>query len=134
MNPIGQRLTDLARTEGRRWYDPKTRLCVGARDTLWYAIALLHSPEAEERALGDALLGTAQSADGTHTPATMLAILLAIPDRISPVTAAHLEAEVRKSLPEAEPGLRLTLYWAYLRLFVAEKFSGPARCGGRWSR
>ena len=101
MNPIGQRLTDLARTEGRRWYDPKTRLCVGARDTLWYAIALLHSPEAEERALGDALLGTAQSADGTHTPATMLAILLAIPDRISPVTAAHLEAEVRKSLPEA---------------------------------
>ena len=101
MKPIGQRLTDLARTEGRRWYDPKTRLCVGPRDTLWYAIALLHSPEAEERSLGDTLLGAAKSADGTHTPATMLAILLAIPDCISPATAAHLEAEVRKSLPEA---------------------------------
>ena len=101
MNPIGQRLTDLARVEGNRWFDPKTRLCVGPRDTLWYAIALLHSPLAAERALGDALLGEARSADGTHTPATMLAILLALPGRISPATAAHLEKEVRKMLPDA---------------------------------
>lgn len=99
MNPIGQRLTDLARVEGNRWFDPKSRLCVGPRDTLWYAIALLHSPLAGERALGDALLGEARSADGTHTPATMLAILLAIPGRISPVTAAHLEAEVKNPCP-----------------------------------
>lgn len=101
MNPIGQRLTDLARVEGHRWFDPKTRLCVGPRDTLWYAIALLHSSEAKERALGEALLGEARSADGTHTPATMLAILLAIPGMISPATATHLETEVGKSLPEA---------------------------------
>ena len=101
MNAIGRRLTDLARVHGATWYDPATRLCVGPRDTLWYAIALLHSADPAERALGDALLAQARSADGTHTPATMLAILLAIPDRISPATAAHLESEVRKSLPEA---------------------------------
>ena len=101
MNAIGQRLTDLAREHGHRWFNPVTRLCVGPRDTLWFAIALLFSPMAADRALGEALLGEALSADGTHTPATMLAILLALPDRISPATAAHLENEVKNSLPEA---------------------------------
>lgn len=101
MNAIGRRLTDLARTHGRTWYDPATRQCVGPRDTLWYAIALLHSADAAERELGDALLGEARSADGTHTPATMLAILLAIPGRVTPATVAALEQQVRQSLPEA---------------------------------
>ena len=101
MNAIGRRLTDLARVHGATWYDPAARLCVGPRDTLWYAIALLYSNDAGERTLGDALLGEARSADGTHTPATMLAILLALPDRISPATAAHLDQEVKQSLAEA---------------------------------
>ena len=101
MNAIGQWLTGLAREHGRRWFDPATRLCVGGRDTLWYAIALLFSDDGTERALGDALLGEARSTDGTHTPATMLAILLAIPERISALTAANLETQVRNSLPEA---------------------------------
>ena len=101
MNALGQWLTSLAREHGRRWFDPATRLCVGARDTLWYAIALLHSDNAAERALGDALLGEARSADGTHTPATMLAILLAMPEFISPATAASLETQVKNSLSEA---------------------------------
>lgn len=101
MNAVGTRLTDLARQHGNRWFDPAKRQCVGPRDTLWYAIALLFSAEATERALGDALLAEARSADGTHTPATMLAILLAIPDRISAATAANLDAQIRASLPEA---------------------------------
>ena len=54
MNSTGQRLTDLARRHGRIWFDTSTRICVGPRDTLWYAIALLFSAAAEERALGDA--------------------------------------------------------------------------------
>lgn len=101
MNAVGTRLTDLARLHGNRWFDPTKRQCVGPRDTLWYAIALLFSADAAERALGDALLAEARSADGTHTPATMLAILLAIPDRISPSTATNLEAQIRASLSEA---------------------------------
>lgn len=101
MNAVATRLTDLARHHGNRWFDPAKRQCVGPRDTLWYAIALLFSADAAERALGDALLAEARSADGTHTPATMLAILLAIPDRISAATAANLEAQVKASLPEA---------------------------------
>lgn len=101
MNAIAQRLTGLARDHGRRWFDPATRLCVGPRDTLWYAIALLFSPDAAERALGDALLSEARSADGTHTPATMLAVLLSIPDRISAGTAEKLETQIKRSLPEA---------------------------------
>lgn len=101
MNPVATRLTDLARQHGNRWFDAAKRQCVGPRDTLWYAIALLFSADAAERALGDALLGEARSADGTHTPATMLAILLAIPDRISATTAANLEAQIKASLPEA---------------------------------
>jgi hypothetical protein len=101
MNAIARRLTDLARVHGKTWYDPATRLCVGPRDTLWYAIALLHSAAAGDRALGEALLAEARSADGTHTPATMLAILLAIPGRITPATATALEQQVRQSLPEA---------------------------------
>lgn len=101
MNAVATRLTDLARHHGNRWFDPAKRQCVGPRDTLWYAIALLFSADAAERALGDALLAEARSADGTHTPATMLAILLAIPDRISVATAANLEAQIKASLPEA---------------------------------
>jgi len=101
MNAVATRLTELARQHGNRWFNPTTRQCVGPRDTLWYAIALLFSADATERALGDALLGEARSADGTHTPATMLAIVLAIPDRISAATAANLEAQIKASLPEA---------------------------------
>ncbi len=101
MNAIGRRLTDLARVHGATWYDPATRLCVGPRDTLWYAIALLQAEDPAERARGDALLGEARSADGTHTPATMLAILLALPGRLSAATAEHMGREVRQSLPRA---------------------------------
>ena len=101
MNVTAQRLTDWTREHGRTWYDPATRLCVGPRDTLWYAIALLFSTESSEQALGDELLREARSADGTHTPATMLAILLAIPEKISRETTRNLEAQIQRSLPEA---------------------------------
>jgi len=101
MNASCQRLLAWTREHGRQCYDSATRLAVGPRDTLWYAIALLHSSDETERALGDALLGEAKSADGTHTPATMLAVLLIERGRISAATAANLESQIRRSLPEA---------------------------------
>ncbi|MFM1851013.1 MAG: hypothetical protein RIS54_697 [Verrucomicrobiota bacterium] len=101
MNSSGQRLMTWAREHGRRWYDPAKRQCVGPRDTLWYAIALLHSADASDRELGDALLREAVSADGTHTPATMLAVLLCDRARITDATATNLETQIRRSLPEA---------------------------------
>lgn len=101
MNASSQRLMTWAREHGRRWYDPATRQCVGPRDTLWYAISLLFSPAASDRELGDALLREAVSADGTHTPATMLAVLLCERARITDATATNLETQIRRSLPEA---------------------------------
>ncbi len=92
---------DWVREHGRGWYDPATRCCVGSRDTLWYAVALLHSPDTAECALGDALLAEATSADSTHTPVTMLAILLILRERLSAPAVANLETEVQKMLPEA---------------------------------
>ncbi|MCF7687753.1 MAG: hypothetical protein K9N01_05565 [Cephaloticoccus sp.] len=101
MNATGQRLTEWVREHGRTWFDPTARVCVGSRDTLWYAIALLSSPDKQDRELGDELLREAQSADGTHTPATMLAILLAIPETISEETSMNLEVQIQQSIPEA---------------------------------
>lgn len=101
MNAVCQQLITWSREHGQRWYDSATRLCVGPRDTLWYAIALLHSEAAHERELGDALLGEAKSADGTHTPATMLAVLLLLRDKLSASTINTLETQIRRSLPEA---------------------------------
>ncbi len=136
MNAIGQWLTGLAREHGRRWFDLATRQCVGPRDTLWYAIALLFSDDSRERALGDALLGEARSADGTHTPATMLAILLAIPERISASTAANLETQVKNSLPEAalcewhDGNVNHPLAaWAAL-ILAGERFAEPLAVAG----
>jgi hypothetical protein len=101
MNSIAQYLTGLARTHGRDWFDSETRFCVGPRDTLWYAIALLLSEHEKEKNLGDALLGESQSQDGTHTPATMLAVLCCSPNHITASTAKHLEQQIKKSLPSA---------------------------------
>ena len=101
MNAVCEQLITWSREHGRRWFDPATRLCVGPRDTLWYAIALLHSDEVAERELGDALLREAKSADGTHTPATMLAVLLILRTKLSAATIENLETQIRRSLPEA---------------------------------
>lgn len=101
MNRIADKLMHLARDHGRRWFDARTRQCVGPRDTLWFAIALLHGADAADRALGEALLAEARGDDGTHTPATLLAILLAMPERLSAATQEHLEAMIRAALPEA---------------------------------
>ena len=92
MNTVVRTLVALARRHGDRWFDSATQLCVGPRDTLWYAIALLLADDAALRERGDALLRTTPAADGTHSPATMLAILHVLPERLSPATKERLVA------------------------------------------
>jgi hypothetical protein len=101
MNAIARHLMTLARDHGQRWYDPVARQCVGPRDTLWFAIALLHAEERAARELGEDLLAEASVCDGTHTPATLLAVLHALSDRLAPPTREHLETVIRATLPEA---------------------------------
>jgi len=100
-SPVRRRLLSWARQYGWKYWDPKKQESVGPRDNLWFAIALLLSDDRRENELGQSLLGTASLADATHTPATLLAILGALPDRLSPATSRHLEDLITQSLPAA---------------------------------
>ena len=104
MTPLSEkrlRLMALAREAGDRAYDPDTGICLISRDTLWYAASLLFDDSPARRDLGQTLAGRLRSEDGTHTPATMLAVLLGIPEMLSPGTAAHLKAEIGRELLHA---------------------------------
>ncbi len=83
MSPLTESRTWLmttAREAGDRYYDPATERCLIPRDTCWYAISLLFDESSHRRILGNYLLGSVKAEDGTHTPATLLAILHRIPD------------------------------------------------------
>jgi hypothetical protein len=100
MSALRRRLVALAREEGARHYDAHARRCLIARDTLWYAIALLDGDDAEARALGAELLATTPCEDATHAPMTMLALLLRLPAQLDTRIVAHLDEELRRVLPE----------------------------------
>lgn len=91
----------LAREAGDRAFDARTGLCLISRDTFWYAASLLFDDSPGRRELGQRLAGKLRSEDGTHTPATMLAILLGIPELLSPDTRKHLTAETGRELLHA---------------------------------
>lgn len=97
-SPIRRRLLCWARDYGWRYWNESRRECIGPRDNLWFAIALLLSGETKERDLGQSLLGTTVLGDSTHSPATVLAILKLLGDRLTPKTTAHLESLVAPSL------------------------------------
>ena len=104
MTPLSPRrltLLALARDAGDRLFNPSTGLCLISRDTLWYAISLLPGPGAQRCALGVTLAQNSVSEDGTHTPATMLAMLHGMEDLIPAETRDHLLAEVARELPHA---------------------------------
>jgi len=100
-SPVRRRLLSWARQFGWKYWDAKKRESVGPRDNLWFAIALLLSDDRGENELGQSLLGTASLADDTHTPATLLAVLNALPGRLSAATSKHLENLIAQSLPAA---------------------------------
>ena len=95
------RLLAFARDAGDRLFDPRTGLCLIGRDTLWYATSLLFDDLPGRNDLGRKLIRAIRSEDGTHTPATMLAILHGVPDRIDPPTRTHLRSEIARELVHA---------------------------------
>jgi hypothetical protein len=99
--PVRQWLLAQARECGDRHFDAATGLCLIPRDTLWYAIALVLQEEPARRAQGLHLLNTIRGGDGTHTPATMLAILHALGELLDENVIAHLHAAIAADLPNA---------------------------------
>ena len=102
--PLSQKrlhLMALAREAGDRLYDAETGLCLISRDTLWYAASLLFDGSPARRELGQRLSGRLRSEDGTHTPATMLAMLLGVPELLPPGSRDHLAAEIGRELVHA---------------------------------
>jgi hypothetical protein len=96
-------LLRLAREGGDRYFDRERMLCLIQRDTVWYAIGLLFDERISRRQLGETLLAAARSEDGTHTPATLVAILRGVPDLLPVPTREHLKGEVLRDLvPAAE--------------------------------
>ncbi len=93
-----QWLFAMAREAGDRHFDPATGLCLIPRDTLWYATALLFDPSEERRAIGKALCETLPAGDGTHTPASMIALLNTVSEHLSPVGLDHLHEAIAGDL------------------------------------
>ncbi|HSQ75022.1 MAG TPA: hypothetical protein VLT13_05670, partial [Bacteroidota bacterium] len=91
----------LAREAGDRYFDPRTGLCLIGRDTLWYAAALLCDDREERRVFARDLIRTIRGGDGTHTPATMLALLRGLGDLLGEPERAHLRAAVEDELLRA---------------------------------
>ena len=96
-----QWLIRLSREGGDEHFKASSGLCLGTRDTCWYAIALLFSDNPADRALGNRLLSTVPSEDGTHTPATMIAILKFAGDRLDERAASWLRLQIAQELPHA---------------------------------
>ena len=104
MTPLSQKrlaLMAIAREAGDRFFDPAAGICLISRETLWYAASLLYDDDPSRRALGQRLAGGIRSEDGTHTPATMLAMVLGTGGLLGPETRQHLVAETARELVHA---------------------------------
>lgn len=102
MQPLSRHrlwLLQLAREAGDRHFDSATGLCLIVRDTCWYATGLLFEDERRQR--GNEILRSLKSTDGTHTPASMLALLHAVPDRLGDNTRTALRSAVHAELINA---------------------------------
>lgn len=91
-------LLDLARECGERHFNASTGLCLIPRDTLWYATALLLEAPPVRRDLALRLFGTIRGGDGTHTPATMLAILHAAREHLDEPVRQHMRKAIGADL------------------------------------
>ena len=96
-----KRLMDIARESGKKFYDPVQRLCLIPRETVWYAISLLFDDTREGRSLGNRILRDTVSEDGTHTPATLVALCNIIPDHLEPGVRENLQEKIQSQLVKA---------------------------------
>jgi hypothetical protein len=104
LNPISDQrlwLLQLAREAGDRHFDPKTGLCLIVRDTCWYATSLLFDDSTERKNRGNDLLQSLASSDGTHTPASMIALFHGTPDCLDKTTREFLRSAIRAELVNA---------------------------------
>lgn len=99
--PERQWLFRVAREAGDRYFDSRTGLCLIGRDTLWYAAALLVDDRDERRAFARDLIHTIRGGDGTHTPATMLALHRGMGDLLGEPERAHLREAIEDDLLRA---------------------------------
>ena len=128
-----QWLFRIAREAGDRNFDPQTGLCLIGRDTLWYAAGLLFDSREERRQHGSALMDSIGGGDGTHTPATMLALLWGVGELLDERTRLHLREAIGDDLSRAAQ-----VYWrdgnvnhplgAYATLIL-----GGECCGAPWA-
>ena len=96
-----QRLLQLAREAGDKHFDSATGLCLIVRDTCWYATSLLFDASKERRQSGLKLLQTLRSSDGTHTPASMIALLQGLPSLLDDPTSSALRSAAKDELHTA---------------------------------
>ena len=94
-------LSKLAREAGDKHFNPVTGLCLIVRDTCWYATSLLCDPSGERTQEAYRILQSLQSTDGTHTPASMLALLRGGRDLLHDSTANALRSAVKSELVNA---------------------------------
>ena len=99
--PARQWLLGLARECGDSHFDLATGLCLIPRDTLWYAAGLLFDTLPARRELAQRILGTIVGGDGTHTPATMLALLHGVGPMLDAPVRTHLQEAVAVDLVNA---------------------------------
>ena len=91
-------LLKLAREAGDKHFEPATGLCLIVRDTCWYATSLLLDPAGERKQEAFRILQSLQSTDGTHTPASMIALLQGAHDLLNDPTKSALRASVKSQL------------------------------------
>ena len=94
-------LLKLAREAGDKHFDPATSLCLIVRDTCWYATSLLFDRSDERRKLALRILQSLRSSDGTHTPASMIALLNGAGDLLGDATTGALRSSVKSELVSA---------------------------------
>jgi hypothetical protein len=95
------RLLKLAREAGDKHFDASTGLCLIVRDTCWYATGLLLDPSGHRQQDACRILRSLHSTDGTHTPASMIALLRGFPKHLDEQTAHTLRTEVKSQLVDA---------------------------------
>jgi hypothetical protein len=94
-------LLQLAREAGDKHFDPATGLCLIVRDTCWYATSLLLEPGSQRTHDASTILQTLQSSDGTHTPASMIALLRGAGDVLDETTTKALRSQIKSQLIDA---------------------------------